>query len=559
MKKITTEATLSIGEPVASTQLYILSENSTLVPFGAIGELYITGKGVAQGYLNREKLTEERFLKIPEISTLKMYATGDLVRWMPNGNLQYISRKDTQIKIRGFRVEANEIQYYLNQIPDIQESHVLLKTLPNGHQLLVAYIVSSAKQINEHALKQELRETLPYYMIPEKFVRVSEFTLTLNGKLDVKALPVPEILSIDRVIKKAETPLQKQLEKVWKELLELDEVGIEDNFFEIGGDSILAIQLVSRLQSIGLQIELSDLFVHQSIAQLSRKLSKDIAPKETEIVAEKSEIFCIPGLGGLPVMLYSLGELLQKDFDVHFLTDPGFKSFQKDSTVEELATYYYQEIQRITTSKDKPLTIIGYSFGALIAYEVVKLLNNNSEEEHHIIVLDAQAPHRTTFDMFKASEPYFVKMYRACKTLLQINDLNVAIHISEFMNKNELEIEQLIKDKMSVLENDILDEVRFVKVYVRNGEAILKYMPRIQTNIKAKITLFKTAKDFKGMDEETIETYKLKDYGWSALLPEAMNVYEVEGSHQSMLKTPNVETIVAQIKNMLNSKHHLTT
>ncbi|GFE67456.1 non-ribosomal peptide synthetase [Chroococcus sp. FPU101] len=256
--KLTDDA-LPIGHPISNTQVYILDSYLQPVPIGVAGELYIGGDGLARGYLNRFDLTAEKFIPNPFIKGQRLYQTGDRVRYLPNGNIEYLDRLDRQVKIRGFRIELGEIEAILNQHPKVKESVVIVQ------ERLIAYVVPSL-ELTSSELRSFVSERLPDYMIPAFFVLLDSLPLTSNGKIDRIALPSPEITVSDDV---PHTVIESKLAKIWSNLLNLETVGIHDNFFELGGDSILAIQIVARANQAGLQITPKQIFQYQTIAELA--------------------------------------------------------------------------------------------------------------------------------------------------------------------------------------------------------------------------------------------------------------------------------------------------
>ncbi|MGQ4491187.1 amino acid adenylation domain-containing protein [Streptomyces sp. SAS_281] len=263
---------LPIGTPLPSADLRILDRRLRPVPIGATGELYIGGGSVARGYLGRPGLTAQRFVADPAGAGLRLYRTGDLVRQRPDGNLEFISRVDTQIKIRGFRVEPTEIGSVLDRHPQIAESVVTLYEPAPGDRRLVAYLVpDGAGRPTVEELRQYLERELPPYMVPSAFVELDRLPLSPNGKVDHKRLPSPEGLrpSTSEEYVAPRTPMELRLAEILQPVLGLGRIGIHDNFFEVGGDSILAIQVVARAQEEGLHLSPYDLFTNPTVAALA--------------------------------------------------------------------------------------------------------------------------------------------------------------------------------------------------------------------------------------------------------------------------------------------------
>ena len=264
-----------IGKPVSNTRIYILSNEKELVPTGVAGEIYIGGVQVGRGYLNREELTKEKFLSDPfsNEAGARLYKTGDLGRWLADGNIEYLGRIDDQVKIRGYRIELGEIESILNQSELIQQAVVLAKEDKQGNKRLAGYVVPDG-EFNKQAVQSYLNTKLPDYMVPALWVALESIPLTANGKIDRKALPDPEISDMTTVYVAPRNETEAKLTEIWQELLGVERVGVYDNFFELGGDSILTIQVVSRMRRSGFVMSPKDLFKYQEIAGLSAAIGK---------------------------------------------------------------------------------------------------------------------------------------------------------------------------------------------------------------------------------------------------------------------------------------------
>ena len=261
-----TDADPAIGSPLWNTRTYVLDRRLEPTPTGIAGELYIAGEGLARGYLNRPGMTAERFVADPHGREAggRMYRTGDLARWREDGTLEFIGRADQQVKIRGFRVELGEIEAALKAQPDIREAAVMAR---DGKQLVAYIVLDKGSALDEPALRSRLSELLPDYMVPSAYVALSTLPLTANGKLDRKALPSPERRSAG--YRAPRTKAEEILRGIFREILRLEEVGVADNFFRLGGDSIVAIQLVSRARRAGLQLTPRDVFQQQTVEALA--------------------------------------------------------------------------------------------------------------------------------------------------------------------------------------------------------------------------------------------------------------------------------------------------
>jgi amino acid adenylation domain-containing protein/non-ribosomal peptide synthase protein (TIGR01720 family) len=264
---------MPVGRPLANTQLYVLNPQLQPVPVGVAGELYVGGIGVGRGYLNQPELTAQKFIPDPFSNQpgTRLYKTGDLVRYLSDGNIDFLSRIDFQVKIRGFRIELGEIEAVLLEHPEVQTTVVIADEVQPGHKQLVAYVVPHRRSEPAIAdLRNFLKQKLPEYMIPSAFVILESLPLTPNGKIDRHALPTPEYNTQSKEnFVPPSTATEQVLVKIWSEVLRQEKVGIYDNFFELGGDSILSLQIVARANQAGLVITPRQLFQHQTIASLA--------------------------------------------------------------------------------------------------------------------------------------------------------------------------------------------------------------------------------------------------------------------------------------------------
>ncbi|HEX2268278.1 MAG TPA: condensation domain-containing protein, partial [Pyrinomonadaceae bacterium] len=263
-------ATVLIGKPIANTQFYVLDEHFRVTPVGVPGELYIGGDGVGRGYMNRPDLTAERFVPNPFGERMRLYRTGDVVKWRAEGELEYIERCDQQVKVRGYRIELGEIEAVLNEHPSVKESVAAVKEDDLGNKRLVAYIVEEPEtEVSARELRENIRQRLPEYMVPTQLVKIEALPLTPNGKVDRKKLPSLEGMAL--VLNEYVAPRtisEAMLAEIWQRALGVERVGVNDNFFELGGDSIISIQIISIARERGFQFTPKDLFQHQTIATL---------------------------------------------------------------------------------------------------------------------------------------------------------------------------------------------------------------------------------------------------------------------------------------------------
>jgi amino acid adenylation domain-containing protein len=395
-------AEVPIGRPIANTQVYVLDSNLQPVPIGVSGELYIGGIGVAAGYLKRPELTAEKFITDPfrPGAGTRLYKTGDLARYRPDGNLEFRGRRDHQVKIRGFRVELGEIEAALRLHAGVREAVVVFRADgPSGNGCLVAYIVPTtapAPDINE--LRDFLKKKLPEYMLPASFLMLKAMPLSPNGKIDRNALPEPPEEPQDSAERGAALPenlAESKLLKIWQELLRTRPIGVRDNFFDLGGNSLLAIRMMHRIErTFGRTLPLTVLLQAPTIVSLADVLDQKLRTEPSPCLVAlqplglRPPFFCVHGLGGAVLRFRALAQHMGPDQPLYALQALGLDGDQPCLTrVEEMAIRYIAEIRRVQSSG--PYYLGGYSFGGLVALEMARQLSQDGEDIGLLAMLDS--------------------------------------------------------------------------------------------------------------------------------------------------------------------------
>jgi amino acid adenylation domain-containing protein len=297
MEMLTASISVPIGKPIANTRIYILDGAGEPAPIGVTGELHIGGAGVARGYLNRPELTAERFVADPFAPELgaRMYKTGDLGRWRADGNIEFLGRNDFQVKIRGFRIELGEIESRLTEHAGVREAVVIAREDEPGDKRLVAYYTTSeaSAEVSAEALRAHVMAKLPEYMAPAEWVRLDSLPLSPNGKLDRKALPAPAAQCYaGQAYEAPQGELETQIAGIWAEILKLDRVGRNDNFFQLGGHSLLSVTLIERLRGSGLRTDLRTLFTLPTVAALAAAIERTGTADEVEVPPNRIPAGC---------------------------------------------------------------------------------------------------------------------------------------------------------------------------------------------------------------------------------------------------------------------------
>ncbi len=268
---------MTAGKPLANIQVYILDQNLQFLPTGHKGEIFIGGMGLARGYLNNQILTDEKFLRVTFADTppMRLYKTGDFGRFLLNGDLEFLGRVDNQVKIRGHRIELGEIEYVICQYPEIKEAAVAIReNNPDNKQLVACF--SAPTQIATESLRTYLSHLLPNHMIPSSFIQLKHFPLTPNGKIDRKALlNLPEFKTVNRDCVQPQSELEQILLEIWKKVLQRETIGIHDNFFDIGGDSLHIANVQASIDTtLSLEVSIVDLFHYPTIFQLAQHIGR---------------------------------------------------------------------------------------------------------------------------------------------------------------------------------------------------------------------------------------------------------------------------------------------
>ncbi len=390
-----------IGFPIPDLQLYLLDSDLEQVAVGNEGEIYVGGAGVARGYYNRPELTAQRFIPNPfsDRPEAKLYKSGDLARYLDNGDLEYLGRIDNQVKIRGFRIELGEVEAKLTQHPQVEKCVVLAKEDFSGSQILVGYIRSQDNSIIETSnIREFLAQRLPEYMIPAAFISVDVFPLTDHGKLDRRALL--KMNANRQQPSKAIAPnseLEITLVRIWSEVLNIKTIGIRDSFFDLGGHSLLAISLFNKIeQELGKNIPVSAIFQAPTIEELARYIEDESVYKQDKLgsllvplqpCGTKPPIFLVHGGAGEIYLYRELAKHLDPDQPVYGIEPIGTYNCQTPLfTIEAMATRYIAEIK--TLQPTGPYLLGGYCLGGQVVYEMTQILQKQGEQVKMLALID---------------------------------------------------------------------------------------------------------------------------------------------------------------------------
>jgi amino acid adenylation domain-containing protein len=528
-----------IGRPTANIQIYILDAYLQAVPIGVPGELHIGGVALGRGYLYRPDLTASKFIANPfgDKPGSRLYKTGDLVRYLPDGSIDYLGRIDNQVKVRGFRIELGEIETVLRQHPAVQENTVIVHEAEGTGQRLVAYIVASpATILNTTELPAFLTERLPNYMVPSSFITLEALPLTPNGKIDRRALARLSLDNDSFLNKNYIAPrdlLELQLIRIWEDILEVRPIGIHDNFFDLGGHSLLAVRLMAQIkQQLETHLPLASLFQGATIEQLAVFIRQQTNNTQTSqwsplVVIQpngtKPPLFCVHPTGGNVLCYFDLAQFLGIDQQVYGLQAIGLEAGQVPYTqVEEMANFYLNALQ--TVQPQGPYRLAGWSFGGLVAYEMARQLQIQGWQVSLLALLDTVVPSV----LLKQTEPKDDAEFLV--DLLADEGIVLSLEHLRQLNPDEqlvYAIEQGQQSGQFLPEVDLAQAQRFLQLYKINSQAARQYQPQ---PYRGKVTLFQAA-------ETPVDLSLKSGLGWETLATDGVEIIQVPGDHQELVES----------------------
>jgi amino acid adenylation domain-containing protein len=391
-----------IGRPIANTRMYVLDRHLQPAPIGIPGELHIGGVNVGRGYRNRVELTAEKFIPDPFSANpnARLYKTGDLARFLADGGIEYLGRIDNQVKIRGFRIELDELGAVLDQHPKVRESVVVVREDSSGDKRLAAYAAPARGQtITADELRGYLKTKLPEFMVPAFFTMMDALPLSPNGKVDRRALPAPTFAreTVDDFAAPRDE-IERRLAQIWEDALDVHPIGVRDNFFDLGGDSLMAVRLMAMIgQAFGKTLSLAALFQRPTIEQLAEHLRQEVDPApwtplvEIQSGGSSTPLFFVPGGGGNVLYFYALARRLGPEQPFYGLQSMGLDGESEPcNRVEDMAWRYIEAIR--TVQPQGPYLLGGHCFGGIVAFEMAQQLERQGQEVALLAILDAPAP-----------------------------------------------------------------------------------------------------------------------------------------------------------------------
>jgi aspartate racemase len=549
---------IPVGRPVANTQVYILDAHMQTVPIGVVGEIYIGGDGLARGYLNQPALTSERFIvhSVNEHMQVRLYKSGDLARYLPDGTIEFLGRVDHQVKIRGFRIEPGEIEIVLRGHPAIHDALVVAGQDVHGDKRLIAYVVRCPEQIFQNAeVITFLQQRLPEYMLPAQLISLARFPLTSNGKIDRQALPAPEqnIPGIQNTYLAARDGLEFQLTGVWEQVLGCNNIGIMDNFFALGGHSLSAVRMLSQVNKLtGKNISLSAILHAPTIEKLAALLREESSPDLWPLLVpiqtgtSRSIFFYVPGSGGNLTHFRHLAPYLTEQTFFAF-QPPGLDGRQRAfDRMDGLVSCYLEAMLKL--QPEGPYFLGGWCIGGLVALEMARQLQAQGKSVALLVLFEAPMQSgSSTSGRIKKTESYspMVNDVNPGEALTTYFDKAVAYISIKLNNKRRKWSRRLLKSKnrityrLSILGGFTIPAAAREQYLMDADVQIMRnYVPRAYPG---KITYFCSSKNTR----RYANTFHQD--GWAQLAPGGVALHEVEGDHRTMFLEPFVQSVARQL------------
>ncbi|PEO53318.1 non-ribosomal peptide synthetase [Bacillus toyonensis] len=532
----------NIGKRIPDLELYILDAYQQPVPIGVDGELYIGGAGLARGYLNRPELTAERFISHPFSSDPKarLYRTGDLARYLPDGNLDYRGRIDHQVKIRGFRIELGEIESALNTHESVKEAVVIVREDQPGDKRLVAYIVTDiGVDLDLTEIREYTAKGLPNYMIPSAFIIMSELPLTSNGKINRIMLPDPEFM-IPTTSREPRTPEEKILCDIFTEVLNLSQIGIDDDFFNLGGHSLLAVHLISRIRAVlGVELSIGSLLAAPTVAELAKIIELKTSRSSVDIIlplrtiGEQRPMFCVHAAGGLSWCYAGLIKSLGSYYPIYGVQARGIaKSEELPKSLDDMAADYLEHIREI--QPHGPYKLLGWSLGGNVVHAIATHLQNQGEEVELLVMLDSYPGHLLPNVDTPTEEEALI-------ALLALGGYNLDDMDGKPLNmENVIDVLRRDDSKLASLEEETILNLK--KIHVNAVSLLGNYVPK---KFYGNLVFFKATITPEGFDPISPDT-------WRSYVSGEIEQYDIDCRHENLCQ-PGPLTKIGQL---LASRHH---
>jgi glutamate-1-semialdehyde-2,1-aminomutase len=546
-----TQPSILYGKPLTNQRTHILNDDLASCPDWVVGNLYLEGIGLAKGYWRDEQKTHDHFIVHPQTGK-RLYKTGDIGRYLPDGNIEFLGRKDFQVKIQGYRIELGEIENALRLHPAIRDVLVTAVGEVHGSKRLVAYVIAEPELVADvNELRQFLGQKLPEYMIPSAFMYLETFPLTANGKINRQALPNPEQTAIKREnhFLPPSDPVQLQLTQIWEELLDIHPIGIRDNFFELGGNSLLAVRLMARVHKIYQQeLSLSTLLQGPTIEHLANILHQQTAAKswsalvEIQSGAANKPVFFVHPVGGNVLCYLDLARNLGAEQPFYGLQSVGLDGKQSPYTkIEDMAAHYLQELR--TIQPQGPFVLGGWSMGGLVAYEMAQQLHQQQQEVAALVLLDSRVPHTIPNLDDATLLGWFARDLGGLlgKNLTGLAD--AILHLPSEAAWDEF-LTQAIKAEILPPDIGLTQMQRLLDLFRANTRAMWNYQPKPYSK---PMLLLRPQEVFSA----DFDDFGDLSWGWDQLA-EHLTIETVPGNHYTVLAQPHVQVLAQQFREYLD-------
>ena len=542
---------IPIGRPLANRATYILNKYGDPVPVGVPGELYIGGHCLARGYLKQPDLTAQSFVPNPFSSEpgTRLYKTGDLARYLSDGNIEFLGRIDDQVKVRGFRIELGEIEAALRQHPAVRETVVLARENAPGEKHLVAYVVAQGESPpTASELRVFLKEKLPDYMMPAVFVPLAALPLMPNGKVNRSALPEPGRTRSEpgRAFVAPRNPLELQITSLWEEVLGIRPIGVTDNFFELGGHSLAAVRLFALIERrLGKKVPLATVFQGATVEHLAKILAQYAqAPSHSSLVAiqpggNRRPFFLIHPAGGHVFPYVHLAHHLGSDQPSYGLQARGLEEGQEPhSRIEDMAAYYIEALR--TVQPWGPYLLGGWSMGGVVALEMAQQFRAQGQRVALLALLDTRIP---TADEELADEDFdarlLIDFVRYFGLSLDLRDSLARLPKHELL---ERVLEHAKRAGLMPSDIEVSQAQPFIELCKADFRATQNY---VLHHYPGRITLFKAGQELAGTSSDPT-------LGWSEWAAGGVDVHVVPGNHATMVYKPHVEVLAEKLRACLD-------
>ncbi|MDH7478383.1 MAG: amino acid adenylation domain-containing protein [Syntrophomonadaceae bacterium] len=564
-KNLTNTNEINIGRPIANSKVYILDQYMNLVPIGVPGEIYIGGEGLGRGYLNNPELTKQRFVPNPFAPGERLYKTGDLGRWYPRGEIAFLGRMDSQVKIRGLRIELGEIENTLRRLPAIADA-VVLDVADQSKKSLCAYVVpETGSELDFHYLRNQLSKSLPTYMVPSFYMVIDSIPLNSSGKVDRRSLPKPDRSHLfRRSVDSPQTEVEFKLVSIWEEVLEVSDISVSEDFFDLGGDSLDVVNLITAIHTqFGVEFAFSDIYELRTVRQQALRILElrdlhDLSRYRNIIPlrrgTQEKSLFLVHAGNGEAVNYYHLCRRLPDSRHFYGIRYLRSGNAPCNLAIPELAAFYLEQVREIQSQN--PYDLVGWCIGGTIAFAMAQQLEESGQEVRSLTLINSICPRPwEDIECFSLDTEY--ALLNSFLPASEMELLRNATSMEELWNEV---INLALSGRVSEqnLRAAIPDEVAAAIPNFETAEAaaILRYLNVIRTIHNARALYFPTGKlktrvHFIEVTANDVITDKEGNLaGWQRYCTQPIHRISTEGDHFSIFREPHVEGLARSLEHL---------